>query len=172
MDGVAEKFWERVDCRGADECWAWKGPLHVSGYAQCKFQGDTCKAHRLAYALANPGFPVKSHLRGAQGTLVLHRCDNRACCNPSHLFLGTQMDNIRDAAAKFRMGHGPDHPLAKLGHEAVTELRRLLREGRIWRVGAEPTEFFTVGSLARRYGVGTQTINNVLDGRTWKGIGD
>ena len=169
-DRVAARFWAKVHQRGNDECWPWKPKPHRSGYGQFKFDNQVCKAHRVAYALTHEDFSIGTGGCGAQGVLVLHRCDNKLCCNPQHLFAGTQRENMADAAKKYRMGQWSGHPLAKLDETIVRELRALDRAGRVWRIGAKPAEYFTVSQLARRYNVSNQAINQVLDGRTWKGI--
>lgn len=92
---LAERFWEKVELRGSDECWPWKGSCNEHGYGQLLgTEGRLEKASRLALMLvgADPA-----------GWFVLHSCDNPPCVNPTHLFLGTQRDNMRDAAAKGRI---------------------------------------------------------------------
>lgn len=93
----AERFWAKVSKGdGADTCWEWRGSKmgeHSYGFFGHS-EGRTVRAHRRAYELSFGIIPV--------GLNVLHRCDNPPCCNPSHLFLGTQADNIADMIAKGR----------------------------------------------------------------------
>jgi hypothetical protein len=79
---------------GPDGCWPWQGYIGTWGYGQMWAERATQLAHRVAWDLAVGPIPA--------GMSVLHRCDNRPCCNPSHLFLGTHTDNVRDMAAKER----------------------------------------------------------------------
>ena len=93
MKGVDEKyFWSCVDIKGDDECWPWKKSLKPNGYGQTaigmKF-GHTRLAHRMAFQIANPDVDV-------EGKLILHSCDNKKCCNPSHLSPGTDSQNIKE----------------------------------------------------------------------------
>lgn len=97
-------FWTKVEKRDVSACWPWKGSVMGEGYGRYR-QAYT---HRLAWMLANGPIPA--------GLFVLHKCDNPPCCNPDHLFLGTQADNVRDRDAKGRhwVPSGERHPCAKL----------------------------------------------------------
>lgn len=92
-----ERFWKKVDVRGADECWEWQGFVAPNGYG--RFDGGL--AHRFSWVLANGAIPEANDY-SPFGYLILHKCDNRSCVNPNHLFLGTQQDNIQDQVAKGR----------------------------------------------------------------------
>jgi hypothetical protein len=102
---LSERFWQKV-ARGDDhECWLWQASADRHGYGQIiagayhtGSQPRPLKAHRVAWELTYGPIP--------DGLWVLHRCDNPPCVNPAHLFLGTQTDNMRDAATKERIrGH-------------------------------------------------------------------
>lgn len=89
---IEDRFWAKVD-RG-DGCWRWTAGCDSSGYGSLKTGQTKVSAHRLSWQLHHGPVPP--------GQNVLHRCDNPRCVRPSHLFLGTQADNIADMLAKGR----------------------------------------------------------------------
>lgn len=95
---LATRFWAKVDISERDGCWPWIGYVKPhTGYGQISLgrNGDpAAKAHRVAWELTNGPVP--------EGMCVLHRCDNRPCVRPDHLFLGTIGDNNRDRCTKGR----------------------------------------------------------------------
>lgn len=96
--GVADRFWSKVDQQGPDDCWPWLAATFRNGYGAFVVggrKGSMTTAHRTAWELAN-------EQRVPEGLFVCHRCDNRPCCNPRHLFLGSQEDNMRDMLSKGR----------------------------------------------------------------------
>jgi len=98
-DFVAARFWGRVDIRQSEaECWNWNGAVHGNGYGNFRVPGlgrKNIQAHRMAFLLSNAILP------GPQ-LVVRHKCDNPICCNPSHLEVGTSMDNARDKVERGR----------------------------------------------------------------------
>lgn len=81
-----------------DDCWLWGMSRDMKGYGVLWVNGNIQRTHRLAYTVFVGPIP--------DGMFVCHKCDVPACCNPSHLFLGTQLDNMRDAKKKGRMKGG------------------------------------------------------------------
>lgn len=81
-----------VDAAG---CWLWQGNLSLKGYGQTNYRTKTIPIHRFMYKIVN-----KIELSTKQ--YVCHRCDVRNCCNPEHLFIGTQFDNMADSVRKGR----------------------------------------------------------------------
>lgn len=99
---LRERFDEKVEVRGPDECWPWTGGRrNTYGHGGIRVrEGVTAWVHRLAWEFAHGTIP--------EGLFVLHNCpggDNPACCNPAHLWLGTQQDNVADMIRKGRAGH-------------------------------------------------------------------
>jgi len=91
----AIKFWPRVAIKESAECWLYKGCKDSHGYGWLTFRNRQIRASRLAWMIHN-------NLEVPQGKFVLHKCDNPPCCNPAHLYLGTQKDNVRDMLVRGR----------------------------------------------------------------------
>lgn len=123
-------------------CRIWLGATSGGGYGRVWWQGKMHQVHRLVWEL----------LHGDPGTLkVLHTCDNEPCCEPVHLFLGTQIDNMRDCLAKGRWPH-------RLTETQVVEIKKLLVAGR------------TQKQLACAFGVHHTTISQIARGKIWKHV--
>jgi hypothetical protein len=139
-------FWERVSIGNSRDCWPWGLKLNRDGYGA--YAG--IQAHRVAWTL--------HHGRHPGELLVCHRCDNRACCNPSHLFLGTHADNHRDRNEKGRQAKGERHGRAKLTNEQARDVRSLYRQG------------IAIRRLAREYHVTPKAIRCLVKGATWTSV--
>lgn len=149
---LSDRFWKKVDRRQAGECWPWTASLHDKGYGQiylAEAEGESRKefAHRVAWLLTSGSIP--------EGLHVLHKCDNRSCCNPEHLFLGTNGDNVADKVKKGRQEKGSAHTCAKLTEDQVRAIRRDTR---------------TLQVIADQYGVHNVTVLDAKAGRTWKHV--
>jgi len=90
-----ERFWEKINVRGDDDCWEWGAGTDKDGYGQFKVLGKQVKAHRFSWEMYN-------NQKIPNGLLVMHSCDNPSCVNPSHLDVGTIFDNIKDMDEKGR----------------------------------------------------------------------
>lgn len=144
-----ERFWEKVDQRGVDDCWPWKAGCSGGGYGWFTLpDAKQTVAHRVAFFLTHGRWPEPQ---------ALHSCDNPPCCNPRHLFEGTQTDNMRDASQKGRMRTGEGHPNSKLTWDKVDRMRKQREEA-----GTSATK------LAITYGICDTVVKDVLNERTWK----
>ena len=106
-------------------CWEWSLNIMQNGYASFQMNGEVWYAHRFSYTAFVGDIP--------DGVFVCHKCDNPKCANPEHLFLGTQLDNMRDAAAKGRIATGHDLPQTKLNEQNKRQIKELREMGLLYR---------------------------------------
>jgi hypothetical protein len=143
---VKERLAKKRDATGETDCWNYTGTVTANGYGHMSFAGKVEYTHRVAAVLYldfNPN----------DGQVVMHECDNPRCFNPAHLAVGTQKQNMADAAARGRMTGGK-----KLTATQAGEIKYLLGEGKTQR------------ELATRFGVSTTTIGQIYRGQTWRQV--
>ncbi len=136
-----DRLWEKV--QKGPGCWEWTGSLDTHGYGQLAVHRVAQRVHRLVWAVTH-GDPGKLH--------VLHTCDNRKCCNPDHLFLGTNADNVRDRVEKGRQPQGETHHMAKYTDADLREMKRLRESG------------LTLLAVGDRFGASSGYVCDVLKG--------
>jgi hypothetical protein len=141
------RFWGKVDgSAGSDACWTWTGAVTSQhGYGCTVWQRRVLGAHKVAYMLSKGP---------TDGLCVLHKCDNRVCVNPAHLFLGTKLDNSLDKAMKGRTG------VAMLTPDQVREVREALK-----------TPYYGIGrDLGKKYNVPRGVISKINVGKTYQWV--
>lgn len=152
-----EKFWSKVDILRDDECWEWQGSKDQDGYGAYTISKKgfykRFKSHRVSYELTYGKFD--------ETLCVCHKCDNRACVNPYHLWLGTNKENTRDKIKKGRLKWGTS-PGSKNGRSTLDEesVKNILFECFILKI--TPTE------IAKKYKVNRDMIYSIKNGKTWK----
>lgn len=165
-DKVKRHFWSGVDrSLGAHNCWPWKRAKTSNGYGHMRLQGRIIKTHRIAYSLFFGEIPDRLD--------VLHRCDNPSCNNPSHLFAGTHLDNMRDMYSKGRRiaargdatglrVHPERAPMgerngqAKLTESIVIEIRRCHEQ-----------EHIGCWCLSKLFSISRSQIKRIIRGHSW-----
>ncbi len=171
-----QRFWAFVNKDGPAHpyhpdlglCWLWTAHTVHFGYGEVSVAGVNWRAHRYAYKLAHGRLPRRM--------FVCHSCDNPPCCNPAHLFLGTQQDNLDDCARKGRTTKGTrngqfTHPERtargeKGGHaKLTTDNVRAMRR-------AHFVDGVPCSRLAAQYGVCKATAREAILGITWAHITD
>lgn len=153
MIALKQRLLAKVSPEPMSGCWLWTGAVNRRGYGSIG-EGSrgsdrrTTLAHRAAWTVFRGPIPL--------GSCVLHRCDTPPCCNPAHLFLGSQTENIRDMCAKGRDRHprGTSSGLAKISPESVAAIR-LLR-GKM-----------SQARIAAAWGIAKSNVWSIQHGRTW-----
>ena len=139
-EGDLRKFWSRVKKGNQNECWNWTYRLNRSGYGLFFHKGKTLRAHRMSMILIG---------HNVDDLCVCHHCDNPPCVNPSHLFLGTQQDNMRDREAK---GRTSKDGTLKINSNDIAEIKRIrLLPG------------YTNASVGRMFCVSGATVSRVIN---------
>ena len=149
---VEERFWSKVAVSGADACWRWTASS-AGGYGLFRFNGKSRRAHRIAWELYH-GDAIP------EGQLALHTCDQRACVNPHHIYLGTHKDNTNDTTERGRWNHkkGEDHAASKLTNDDVLSIVARYNAGESGR------------SIALDYDIGFSAIHRIMSGQTWADV--
>jgi hypothetical protein len=155
---IAE-FWSRVST-SATGCWEWQGARNNSGYGSLNWRGKPATAHRVAAYLEGLVMSVAAPKSRKSGGFVLHRCDNRACCRPSHFRIGTYSANNKESYERGRRTppRGHLHANAKLTPQQVREIRRLYKGG------------LSQEKIAPKFGVTQVSISNVLLRKTYRNV--
>lgn len=123
-------------------CIEWQSTMHRNGYGKFWYEGETQLAHRVCHVLFKGPIP--------EGLHVLHKCDNRKCVNPEHLYAGTPRENVIDKIERFQ---GTYHGMAKMSFEEVQEARELYKTG------------LSQQKIADKYGVCQTTISCYILGK-------
>jgi hypothetical protein len=140
-------FWSHVDKKSKDECWNWKLSTTRDGYGKTKIDHVVIAPHRVAYYLFYGVDPV--------GREIMHKCDNKLCCNPVHLVLGTHSDNMQDMIRKNRQGKVKRNR-RKLNMEIAREIRKARLDGA------------STYKLSDLYGISRIHVRDIVNNRAWK----
>ena len=150
---ISCRFWSKIEMGSVYECWEWQHSK-TSGYGYfSKINGKRIRAHRMAWELVYGEIPKR--------ILVLHKCDNRCCCNPLHLFLGSHADNTQDMIKKNYGGCFPKgirHPNTRLTEVDVKLIRLKLK------LGHSQTR------TAKEHDITQSAVSHVFRRTTWKHI--
>lgn len=133
-----------------DECWEWWGYVRPNGYGRMTVNKKQVYPHRHMYEAFHGPIP--------DGFDVCHKCDNRKCINPNHLFLGSRLDNMQDAMIKGRLQRGEDRHNSVLTERMVKEARARHENGEM------------IKDIAKFFGVCKTTMGNAIKKRTWRHV--
>lgn len=155
---VLDRFWAKVSrSEGGLGCWNWLGAKNSGGYGNFKVGSYNAQpAHRVSYELKNGPIP--------KGLYVCHKCDNRLCVNPSHLFLGTAKDNMQDASDKGRLKRGDGQLSSKLKNADIEAITLSLSPAKYGRGAIQQYK------IAAKFGVSQALISRIQNGKAWKHV--
>ena len=153
---ASDRFWKKVDVKSKDECWEWTGSKYYNGYGQFFENPNKITAHRFSYELANGKINDKK-------LLVCHKCDNRGCVNPNHLFLGTHKENLQDMYNKGRQNNpspiGEKNPNVVVTEKEVKQIRKIYAKGGI-----------SYKKLGEKFGISETQTTRIVKKESWKHV--
>lgn len=163
-------FMKMVDIDPRTGCWNYNGFINSTGYGVTSIYGKQERAHRAAWILFNGEIPDLPNA-GYHGTCIRHKCDNRRCCNPDHLELGTHTDNMQDMVKRNRRPKkfGSDNHASTLTEQEV----RLIKQFLIRYPSVHNVPRSRQGSgrfLSRWFGVDVNTICYINKEKRWSHI--
>ena len=145
-DKFRKRFWAKVNrSMGVDECWPWLASTGFRNYGKFKINDTYVTAHRVAYFLAFGPFDESLN--------VNHKCDNPVCCNPYHLYVGTQADNNTDVIKRHR------YDMRRCGHPLFTDV------GTIQEIRQLHSQKVSMREIAKRYNCSSIPISNIIHRR-------
>lgn len=149
---LMKKHMEKRTEKKDNGCWEWIGHILKGGYGQTHFCGKMMRAHRASWLIHNGEIPKEM--------IVCHSCDNKKCINPSHLFIGTHLDNNKDMMKKGRNKQLKEehHNLAKLTDDKVKNIKQMIQDGE------------KIKNIAIIFGVTGKTIYTIRSHLNWKHI--
>lgn len=168
------RFWAKVDRSGGpDACWMWTASKNKTGYGGFRLGRKMPLSHRAAWVIANGQIP---HDGSYHGICVCHRCDNPPCCNPAHLFLGTNAENVADKTAKKRNNsplgdahksrlypekrpRGELHGRAKLTAAQIVAIREMYKDDKI-----------SMTAIADQFHVSNVLISKIIKRKIWQHV--
>ena len=159
-----DRFMEGVSKTPTDTgCLLWTRSLDRTGYGQVMMAGKATRSHRVAYE-------IHHNVRLSPDNVIMHMCDTPRCCNPGHLQLGTQSDNLADMRSKNRHAHGARNGTHVLTDESVLAMRKE------WAASPHRTRWNPTGitmiDLAKKYGLADHaTVGAILRGEMWTHVG-
>jgi len=145
----SKHFWKSVDIKGDNECWNWKQCCDTGGYGHFNSKRKMFLSHRFAYEDKIGSIPA--------GKLVCHKCDNPKCCNPSHLFIGSNRDNRQDASKKGRITGG-GYKLTPAILSMVLDIRQLALSG------------ISQQKIADKYKLSQAAVSMIINRRSYRDI--
>ncbi|WP_158506136.1 HNH endonuclease [Synechocystis sp. PCC 7509] len=145
---LEQRLWAKVEKSPDSHCWLWTGSKNKSGYGAIKVAGKPLQVHRVVYEMSYGIIPSDHFVR--------HRCDNPSCCNPKHLKLGSNQDNVDDRTLRGRSVKGSKQTTAKLTEYEVEEIIRELQGS-----------FITTQAIAQKYGVVRSVVSRINTGKSW-----
>ncbi len=146
---IKEDVWKRINIKGEDDCWEWKGYVLSNGYGQIRIDYRRYRTHRLVYELTYGPIP--------EGLLVCHKCNNRKCCNPKHLYVGTQKDNLKQMIEDGRKPIGENSSKAKLNWKQINEIRKKYIP-----------YIYTQKRLGKEYSISESECFLIINNKVWK----
>lgn len=142
-----QRFMKYISIDQKSGCWIWTGNLDFYGYGRFCYKRKSYRSSRAAFLIFKNIDPKKLN--------ACHKCDNPACANPDHLFLGTQKQNMEDCFLKKRTAYGQKNGMSKLKEEDIPNIFKLAKEGYLHR------------EIAEKYNVSRSAIGSILNKVRW-----